>query len=132
MIPICRLFGTYHLPKTALPTSVKCLVFSFARLGDGAGAEVTAFGDDALVVGTGADGEAPDVDAVTVPVGGDEGLDGFVGTGDHVAHDSGTGYGAVDDDENVAFGHFLGASLGFETKLNGLIKIRREGGAAKN
>ena len=73
-------------------------------LGDGAAAEVTAVGDDTLVVGTSADGEAPDVDAVAVPVGGDGAGDGLVGTHLHVAEHAGTCLGAVDEEVDLVAG----------------------------
>ena len=73
-------------------------------LADGAGAEVAGVGDFAFVVGAGADGEAPDVDAVAVPVGGDGAGDGLVGTHLHVAEHAGTCLGAVDEEVDLVAG----------------------------
>lgn len=79
-------------------------------LADGGSAEVAAVGDAASVVGASADGEAVDVDAVAVPVGGHVDLGVFLGTEDRLREDTGFGLGAVDED--IGFVGSVGADGG--------------------
>ena len=68
-------------------------------LGDSATAEVTAVGDDAHVVRTSADGEAPDVDTVTVPISRNVNRSTFVSTGvTAVTDDTSLSLGAVHEE----------------------------------
>lgn len=74
-------------------------ILEVSPLGDSATAEVTAVGDDALVVGTITDGEAPNVDAVTVPISRNIDRSALVSTGvTTVADDTSTSFGAVDEE----------------------------------
>ena len=83
---------------------------AWGALADGAGAEVAGVGDEALVVGAAADGEAVEVDAVAVPVGGDADFGAFLDAEDGLGEDAGLGLGAVDED--VGFVGRVGADDG--------------------
>ena len=83
------------------------MVFSYTPsrlyLGDGAGTEVAAVGGDASELGVpgGAFGEAVDMDAVAVPVGGDGNRGGGVATLFRAVEDTGASLGAVHEDEGL-------------------------------
>lgn len=65
---------------------------------DVAGTEVAGFGEHALVFVSAANGEAPDMDAVTVPVAGDGGDDALVAASDGLGEETCASLGAVDED----------------------------------
>ena len=98
------MFYVVEKRKGAREGSLGVMVVSGEGLGDGPGAEVAGVGDVAEVVGAAADGEAVDVDAVAVPVVGDEEDDFLVGAFLGLGEEALAGLGVVDEEVGVVVG----------------------------